>query len=99
MAQSRGPRFRRSMADVGRALAVAGAIALAGWGLPASGIAQVADQSALKALRVCQDPNNMPFSNEKGEGIENKIAELFASQLKVPVEYFSFPQRLGFVRN
>ena len=32
-------------------------------------------------LRVCADPNNMPFSNEKGEGLENKIAELFAEKL------------------
>jgi len=87
------------MADACRALAVAIAMALAGWGLPASVHAQSEEQPALKALRVCQDPNNMPFSNAKGEGIENKIAELFASQLKVPVEYFSFPQRMGFVRN
>ncbi len=87
------------MADACRALGLAGAIAVAGLGLPASGVAQVAEQPALKALRVCQDPNNMPFSNEKGEGIENRIAELFASQLKVPVEYYSFPQRMGFVRN
>ena len=52
-----------------------------------------------KALRVCQDPNNMPFSNTKGEGIENRIAELFAKDLGLPVEYFSFPQRLAFIRN
>lgn len=53
----------------------------------------------LKTFKVCQDPNNMPFSNDKGEGIENRIAELFAKQLNVPVEYYSFPQRMGFVRN
>ena len=52
-----------------------------------------------KAFRVCQDPNNLPFSNVKGEGIENKIAEVFAKELGLPVEYFSFPQRLAFVRN
>ena len=52
-----------------------------------------------KAFRVCQDPNNLPFSNVKGEGIENKIAELFAKDLGLPVEYYSFPQRLAFVRN
>lgn len=50
-------------------------------------------------LRVCQDPNNMPFSNEKYEGIENKIAQLFGKKLGVPVKYFSFPQRMAFVRN
>ena len=51
------------------------------------------------ALRVCQDPNNLPFSNLKGEGIENKIAELFGKSLGLPVTYYSFPQRLGFIRN
>ncbi len=52
-----------------------------------------------KVLRVCQDPNNLPFSNIKGEGIENKLAELFAKKLGWKLEYFSFPQRMGFVRN
>ena len=50
-------------------------------------------------LRVCQDPNNLPFSNVKGEGFENRIAELFAKQLGWKLEYFSFPQRMGFIRN
>ena len=54
---------------------------------------------ARKALRVCQDPNNMPFSNLLGEGIENKLAELFGKALGLPVTFFSFPQRLAFVRN
>jgi len=52
-----------------------------------------------QALRVCQDPNNLPFSNIKGEGIENRIAELFGKALGLPVTYYSFPQRLGFIRN
>ncbi len=52
-----------------------------------------------QALRVCQDPNNLPFSNIKGEGIENKIAELFGRALGLPVTYYSFPQRLAFIRN
>jgi quinoprotein dehydrogenase-associated probable ABC transporter substrate-binding protein len=51
-----------------------------------------------KVLRVCADPANLPFSNEKGEGFENKIAEVIADELKVPVEYFWFPQSTGFVR-
>lgn len=55
--------------------------------------------AAIKELRVCQDPANMPFSNEKGEGLENRIAELFASSLGVPVKYYSYPQRFAFVRN
>ena len=52
-----------------------------------------------EVLRVCQDPNNLPFSNIKGEGIENKLAELLAKKLGRKLEYFSFPQRMGFVRN
>jgi quinoprotein dehydrogenase-associated probable ABC transporter substrate-binding protein len=77
----------------------AGAVALAlsaGMAVPAA--AQDAPPQRT-AFRVCQDPNNLPFSNTKGEGIENKIAELFAKDLGLPVEYYSFPQRLAFVRN
>ena len=51
------------------------------------------------ALRVCQDPNNLPFSNTRGEGIENRIAEVFGKALGLPVAYYSFPQRLAFIRN
>src|SRR5690242_6859689 len=51
------------------------------------------------ALRVCSDPGNMPFSNVKGEGFENKIAELLAAKLGVPVKYTWFPQATGFLRN
>ena len=49
-------------------------------------------------LRVCADPNNLPFSNEKGEGFENKLAELFAAKLGKKVAYTFFPQATGFVR-
>jgi quinoprotein dehydrogenase-associated probable ABC transporter substrate-binding protein len=49
-------------------------------------------------LRVCADPNNLPFSNEKGEGFENKIAELFATELHKKLAYTFFPQATGFVR-
>jgi quinoprotein dehydrogenase-associated probable ABC transporter substrate-binding protein len=50
------------------------------------------------ALRVCADPANMPFSNDKGEGFENKIAQIVAEELKVPIEYTWFPQAIGFIR-
>jgi len=52
-----------------------------------------------EAFRVCQDPNNLPFSNTEGQGIENRIAELFAKDLGLPVSYYSFPQRMAFIRN
>jgi mxaJ protein len=41
----------------------------------------------------------MPFSNQKGEGLENRMAELFGKALGLPVTYYSFPQRLAFIRN
>jgi quinoprotein dehydrogenase-associated probable ABC transporter substrate-binding protein len=50
-------------------------------------------------LRVCADPGNLPFSNRKGEGFENRIAQLVASELKVPVRYYFAPQGPGFVAN
>ncbi|MGA8901030.1 substrate-binding domain-containing protein [Bradyrhizobium sp.] len=51
-----------------------------------------------KVLRVCADPRNLPFSNEKGEGFENKLAELFAAKLHKKIDYMYFPQATGFVR-
>jgi quinoprotein dehydrogenase-associated probable ABC transporter substrate-binding protein len=51
-----------------------------------------------KVLRVCADPHNLPFSNDKGEGIENKLAELFAEKLQKKLDYMYFPQATGFVR-
>ncbi|MBX9925133.1 MAG: substrate-binding domain-containing protein [Hyphomicrobiaceae bacterium] len=58
----------------------------------------VVDLVNRRALRVCSDPSNLPFSNEKGEGFENKIADVIADELKVPVEYTWFPMSTGFVR-
>ena len=51
-----------------------------------------------KVLRVCADPRNLPFSNDKGEGFENKLAELFADKLQKKLDYMYFPQATGFVR-
>jgi mxaJ protein len=50
-------------------------------------------------LRVCADPDNMPFSNEQREGLENRIAEVIARELKLTVSYFWWPQQRGFVRH
>jgi len=52
-----------------------------------------------KAFKVCADPNNPPYSDKQGKGFENKLAELFAKELGKNVEYFWFPQRMGFIRN
>jgi len=50
-------------------------------------------------LRVCADPNNMPFSNRAGEGLENAMARLLARELRAELQYTWLPQRRGFVRN
>lgn len=51
-----------------------------------------------KELRVCGDPNNMPFSNEKREGIENKIADVVARELGMRVTYTWWPHQRGLVK-
>jgi quinoprotein dehydrogenase-associated probable ABC transporter substrate-binding protein len=50
-------------------------------------------------LKVCADPNNPPYSDAKGQGFENKIAELLGDALDKKLEYAWFPQRMGFIRN
>jgi quinoprotein dehydrogenase-associated probable ABC transporter substrate-binding protein len=52
-----------------------------------------------RVLRVCADPNNLPFSNARLEGFENRIAELIARDLDARVEYTWWAQRRGFIRN
>jgi hypothetical protein len=58
-----------------------------------------ARSSVPSALRVCADPNNLPFSNSRGEGFENRIAALLARDLGQRLEYTWWAQRRGFVRN
>ena len=53
----------------------------------------------LTAFRPCIDPSNLPFANDKGEGFENRIAELFAGKLGLPVQNYALPQRMNFIRN
>ena len=64
----------------------------------ALGTGAAADESRT-AFRPCIDPSNLPFANDKGEGFENRIAELFAHKLGLPVQSYSFPQRMNFIRN
>ena len=61
------------------------------------------DQPALRSttptagvVRICADPDNMPASNQKGEGYENKIAELIAKEWNAKLEYAWWPVRRGF---
>ena len=55
--------------------------------------------AAERELRVCADPNNLPFSNQRGEGFENRIVEVLARELDARVSYVWWAQRRGFVRN
>jgi mxaJ protein len=52
-----------------------------------------------RELRVCADPNNLPFSNEARDGFENKVVDLIAQDLGASVTYIWWAQRRGFVRN
>ncbi|MCE9665679.1 quinoprotein dehydrogenase-associated putative ABC transporter substrate-binding protein [Halomonas sp. M5N1S17] len=73
------------------------------WGVLAldigTAVANPPERQDREALRVCMDGNNMPFSNEAGEGFENRIAELMAEDMGVPLAYVWAPQVMGFVRN
>jgi mxaJ protein len=55
--------------------------------------------SAPSTLRVCADPNNLPFSNAHGEGFENRLAQLLARDLQQTLQYQWWPQRRGFLRH
>ena len=86
-------------------------IVLAGLILGACAVAEPGDSSAVasktplaaasseRVLRVCSDPNNLPFSNQREEGFENRIAQLIAADLGAKVEYTWWAQRRGFIRS
>jgi len=84
------------MSSRSRNLVVGGvAIAVLAAGLAATAAPARGD----RVLRVCSDPNNLPFSNQRREGFENRIADLVARDLHEKVEYTWWAQRRGFVRN
>jgi mxaJ protein len=72
-----------------------GALAVLAAGCAAKGHAN----APARELRVCADPNNLPFTNQKLEGFENKLADLLARDLHATVRYTWWPQRRGFIRN
>jgi quinoprotein dehydrogenase-associated probable ABC transporter substrate-binding protein len=85
-----------------RIAAAAFGVLLLSYGLAraqAPGLGSSAELVDPKTFRVCADPRNLPFSDEAGEGFENKLAELFARKLGEPTSYAYFPQVIGFVRN
>jgi mxaJ protein len=61
-------------------------------------LASLASAAQGRELRVCADPNNLPFSNMRLEGFDNKIAALVASEMDATVRYIWEPQRRGFFR-
>jgi mxaJ protein len=77
-----------------KALAAAALLCLA----PLAALAEQGEGGG-KAFRVCADPNNLPFSNQAGEGFENKLAELIAADFGEPVSYTWWAQRRGNIRN
>jgi mxaJ protein len=52
-----------------------------------------------RELRVCADPNNLPFSNEREEGFENRLAEIVAREMEATLRYTWWAQRRGFIRH
>lgn len=88
---------RRPIALVTSRIVIAGAFCLASLvGMPA--LAQTSDLVSKAAFRVCADPANFPLSDKSQAGFENKIAELMASELGLPLEYTWFPMATGFIR-
>ncbi|HEX5077859.1 MAG TPA: quinoprotein dehydrogenase-associated putative ABC transporter substrate-binding protein, partial [Geminicoccaceae bacterium] len=91
------PACRRSIA---RLTGLVGLVAAASLAWPAAARqASLGELVDPNALRVCADPNDLPFSNDKGEGFENEIAELISQRLGVPLRYTWHPNTMGFVRN
>lgn len=96
-----------SMSSVSRVLALAAAAGIVAAAIGVAmvrsrageGSATVAAGDLAGALRVCADPNNLPYSNQREEGFENALARLIAADMGRAVEYYWWPQRFGFVRN
>ena len=82
-----------------RALVVTfGALACSAGAMAQPAAQPVATPAPPTALRVCANPDNLPFSNAKKEGFENRIAELIAADLGLPIAYTWHTQRRGFLR-
>jgi quinoprotein dehydrogenase-associated probable ABC transporter substrate-binding protein len=64
-----------------------------------AGAEQLKPVKGQKAVRVCADGYNLPYSDKNEKGFDNRIAELLGKELGIPVEYYYFPQRIGFSRN
>jgi mxaJ protein len=67
--------------------------------LAASNTVGAANPDDRRVLRVCADPNNLPFSNRRGQGFENRVVQILAHEMKANVEYTWWAQRRGYARN
>ncbi len=85
--------------EMWRGASRAGAVGLALLCLTALACERARAATKTSELRVCSDPNNLPFSNERQQGFENKIAELVAQDLNARLTYTWWAQHRGFVRN
>jgi len=71
-----------------------------GWMIIAAAISLAANaQAEERVLRICADPNNLPFSNQRAQGFENRIADLIGREFGAKINYTWWAQRRGFVRN
>jgi quinoprotein dehydrogenase-associated probable ABC transporter substrate-binding protein len=89
------------MANAAKSITIA-FLALVGMGVGRAGAQDAEGSIELvdpHVFRACADPRNLPFSNEAGEGFENKIAELLAHKLGKSVAYTFYPDATGFIRN
>jgi quinoprotein dehydrogenase-associated probable ABC transporter substrate-binding protein len=84
------------MKSMQRSAVVLAAVFLATFNVVAEELKPVKGQTS---VRVCADGHNLPYSDKAGNGFDNKIAELLGEELGIPVEYYFFPQRIGFSRN
>src|SRR4051794_21290311 len=80
------PRVGCSMSSLFRSAAAVLAFSMCGIAAP-------------RLLRVCADPNNLPFSNQRQQGFENRIAELLARDLGAKLEYTWWAERKSFLKN
>ena len=62
-------------------------------------VASAASADQGEPIRVCADPDNLPYSNEERQGFENKIAEVIAQELGASLDYYWWPAQMGMVRN
>jgi mxaJ protein len=88
-----------SRSERSRAAAKGAAVGVAVVVAMASFVGRTRAAPARPLLRVCADPNNLPFSNERGEGFENRIAAVVARDLGAELRYTWWAQRRGFVRS